>query len=54
MVNLAESEREDLVADLLASVSSCCAWLSGPRGAKRTTETIVQELTGQDALVVDE
>jgi hypothetical protein len=52
----------DLEADLVAivsSVSSFCAWLSGqrrsgPRRAKRTTETIVRNLTGPQALVVDE
>jgi predicted site-specific integrase-resolvase len=41
VVHLAENEREDLVANLVASVSSLCARLSGPRRAKRTTETIV-------------
>jgi hypothetical protein len=43
-----------LVADLVAIVSSYCARLYGPRRAKRTTETIVRALTGQEALVADE
>jgi len=49
VVNLAENGREDLVADLVAIVYSFCARLYGQRRAKRKTETIVQELTGQEA-----
>jgi predicted site-specific integrase-resolvase len=54
VVNLAENGREDLVADLVAIVSSFCARLYGQRRAKRKTETIVRELTGQEALVAQE
>lgn len=49
VVNLAENGREDLVADLVAIVYSFCARLYGPRRAKRKTETLVKELTGQEA-----
>ena len=42
------------MADLLATVSSFCARLYGQRRAKRKTETLVHELTGQEALVADE
>jgi predicted site-specific integrase-resolvase len=58
VVNLAENGREDLVADLVAIVSSFCARLYGQRRAKRKAEAIVQELTrreltGQEAPVVE-
>ena len=48
-VNLADKGREDLVADLVAIGYSFCARLYGQRRAKRKTETIVGELTGQEA-----
>ena len=51
VVNLAENGREDLLADLVAIIYSFCARLYGQRRAKRKTETIVKELTGQDAAV---
>jgi putative resolvase len=51
VVNLAANGREDLLADLVAIIYSFCARLYGQRRAKRTTETIVKELTGQDAAV---
>jgi hypothetical protein len=54
VVHLAETRREDLVADLVSIVSSFCARLYGPGHAKRKTETIVRELTSPQALVVDE
>ena len=54
VVNLAENGREDLVADLVAIVYSFCARLYGQRRAKRKTETIVRELTGEDARVADD
>jgi predicted site-specific integrase-resolvase len=54
VVNLADNGREDLVADLVAIVYSFCARLYGQRRAKRTTETMVRELTGQEAPVADE
>jgi hypothetical protein len=44
----------DLEEDLVAIVSSFCARRSGPRRAKRKAETIVRNLTGPQALVVDE
>ena len=54
VVSVADTGREDLVADLVAIVSSFSARLYGPRRAKRKMETIVRELTGQEALVVEE
>jgi putative resolvase len=54
VVNLAENGREDLVADLVAIVYSVCARLYGQRRAKRKAETIVRELTGEDARVADD
>ncbi len=51
VVNVAENEKEDLLADLVAIVSSLTARLYGPRRAKRKTERIVHELktNGEDA-----
>ncbi len=51
VVNVAENEKEDLIADLVAIVSSFTAQLYGPRRAKRKTERIVHELktNGEDA-----
>jgi putative resolvase len=54
VVNLADNGREELVADLVAIVYSFYARLYGQRRAKRKTETIVRELTGQEALVAQE
>jgi putative resolvase len=54
VVNLAENGREDLVADLVAIVYSFCARLYGQRRAKRKTESIVRELTGQEAPMGEE
>ncbi len=54
VVNLADNGREDLVADLVAIVYSFCARLYGQRRAKRKTETIVRELTGQESTVTGE
>jgi putative resolvase len=54
IVNLADNGREDLVADLVAIVYSFCARLYGQRRAKRKTETIVRDLTGQEAPVAEE
>jgi len=54
VVNLAENGRDDLVADLVAIVYSFCARLYGQRRAKRKTETVVRELTGEDAQVADD
>ncbi len=44
VVNLAENNREDLLADLASIVYSFCARLYGPRRAKRKTEAIVEQL----------
>ena len=44
MVNQAENNTEDLLADLESLVYSFCARLYGQRRAKRKTEKIVQEL----------
>lgn len=44
VVNLAENDKEDLMADLVAIVYSFTARLYGQRQAKRKTERIVQEL----------
>jgi putative resolvase len=48
VVHVAENEKEDLSADLVAIVSSFPARLSGQRRAKRTTARILQELQGED------
>jgi predicted site-specific integrase-resolvase len=47
--NLAENDHEDLLADLLAIVSSFTARLYGQRRAKRTTERIAAALRGEEA-----
>ena len=44
VVNVAENDKEDLMADLVAIVSSFTERLYGQRRAKRKTERIVQEL----------
>lgn len=44
VVNLAENDKEDLIADLVAIVYSFTARLYGQRRAKRKTERLVQEL----------
>jgi putative resolvase len=49
VVNVAENDKEDLVADLVAIVYSFMARLYGQRRAKRKTERIVQELEAEDA-----
>lgn len=49
VVNQAESGTEELLADLVALISSFCARLYGQRRAKRKTEKIVAELEqGED------
>jgi predicted site-specific integrase-resolvase len=48
VVNLAEAGHEDLLADLVAIVSSFCARLYGQRRAKRKTERITAELQAND------
>jgi putative resolvase len=44
VVNMAENDKEDLMADLVAIVYSFTARLYGQRRAKRKTEHLVQEL----------
>jgi putative resolvase len=47
VVNIAENDKEDLIADLVAIVYSSAARLYGQRRAKRKTERIVAELRGE-------
>ena len=47
VVNLAENDHEDLIAHLVASVSSFTARLYGQRRAKRKTERSAAELRGE-------
>ena len=49
VVNLAENDQEDLLADLVAMVSSFTARLYGQRRAERKTERIVVALEAEDA-----
>ena len=49
VVNQAENNTEDLLADLTAIIYSFCARLYGQRRAKRKTEKIVQELEAEHA-----
>jgi predicted site-specific integrase-resolvase len=48
VVNQADNDNEDLMADLVAIVYSFTARLYGQRRAKRKTARIVQELQGED------
>jgi putative resolvase len=48
VVNVAENDKEDLIADLVAIVYSFTARLYGQRRAKRKTERIVQELQTEE------
>ena len=48
VVNLADNDREDLLADLVSIVYSFAARLYGQRRAKRKTERIVQELQAEE------
>jgi putative resolvase len=49
VVNLAENDNEDLIADLVAIVYSFTARLYGQQWAKRKTERIAAELRGEEA-----
>jgi putative resolvase len=49
VVNVAENDKEDLIADLVAIVYSFTARLYGQRRAKRKAERIVAELEVEDA-----
>jgi putative resolvase len=48
VVNVAENDKEDLIADLVAIVYSFTARLYGQRRAKRKTEKIAQELEAEE------
>src|SRR5437763_9774777 len=48
VVNVAENDKEDLIADLVAIVYSFTARLYGQRRAKRKTEHILQELKAEN------
>jgi predicted site-specific integrase-resolvase len=48
VVNLAENDHEDLMADLTALLYSFTARMYGPRRAKRKTDQIVKELQTQE------
>jgi putative resolvase len=48
VVNVAENDQEDLIADLVAIVYSFTARLYGQRRAKRKTERIVRELQEEE------
>ena len=48
VVNLADNEKEDLITDLVAIVSSFTARLYGQRRAKRKTERLVQQLQTEE------
>jgi putative resolvase len=50
VVNQAENNTEDLLADLTSIIYSFCARLYGQRRAKRQTEKIVQELEAEHAV----
>ena len=49
VVNLAENDKEDLIADLVAVVYSFTARLYGQRRATRKTKRIAAELRGEEA-----
>jgi predicted site-specific integrase-resolvase len=49
VVNVAENDKEDLIADLVALVYSFTARLYGQGRAKRKTERIVAELQGNES-----
>jgi putative resolvase len=48
VVNVAENDREDLLADLVSIVSSFAARLYGQRRAKRKTEAFVKQLKAEE------
>jgi len=45
IVNKVETDKEDLMQDLISIITSMCARYYGQRRSKRKTETIIQELT---------
>jgi predicted site-specific integrase-resolvase len=48
VVNPAENDKEELLADLASIIYSFCARLYGQRRAKRKTEKVVQELQAKE------
>jgi putative resolvase len=48
VVNPAQNDTEELLADLTSIISSFCARLYGQRRAKRKTERLVQELQAKE------
>jgi predicted site-specific integrase-resolvase len=48
VVNPAQNDTEELLADLTSIMYSFCARLYGPRRARRTTERLVQELQAKE------
>ena len=48
VVNPAENDKEEVVADLASIIYSFCARLYGPRRAKRKTEKVVQALQQEE------
>ena len=48
VVNLADDDREDLLADLVSIVYSFAARLYGQRRVKRKTEAIVKQLKAEE------
>jgi predicted site-specific integrase-resolvase len=48
VVNGAENDKEDLIADLVAIVYRFTARLYGQRRAKRKTEALVEQLKSED------
>ena len=45
VIDLAENGKEDLIQDLVSSVTSFCACLYGQRRSRRKTERRITELT---------
>jgi putative resolvase len=48
VVNPAENDKEELLADLTSIIDSFCARLYGQRRARRTTQKVVQALQAQE------
>ena len=48
VVNIAENDKDDLIADLVAIVYSFTARLYGQRRARRKTEALVEQLKSED------
>ncbi len=48
VINKANDNKEDLMQDFVAIITSFCERLYGLRRSKRTTERIIEELKGKD------